>query len=145
MPGGWLVFGAIGAVWIALHVVSQPRINRATRVVNALAWVALTLGAAIGTVIGLPAVLMLAGMILALCAWDLGDLAQRLNMAQQADAARPLIMNHMRGLFIWMVIASLATVLALTIRIEFGFVLILALGALAILAISRIVRLLSSG
>jgi hypothetical protein len=143
MPFGWLVFGAIGILWIALHVITPLRANRIARFVNTLAWLALTLAAAIGTTIGLSAVLMLAGLILALCVWDLTDLAHRLNKAQQASAARPLVLNHMRWLFLWVMIASLATLLTLTIRIEIGFVLLVVLGMLAVLAIGRATRLLS--
>ena len=98
--------------------------------------------AALGVLLGLRAELMVVGLSGALCAWDLGHFARRLEDAGQARDPGLLVRRHLGRL---LPAAGLGLVLALVaVQVELRLTLwtALLLGLLAMLALGRTVRYL---
>lgn len=98
--------------------------------------------AAFGLGQDLPSGWMLLGLVAALSAWDLAHFAHLLDGAEGVEQRRLLERRHLRRLLIVDGLGLLLGGAALTVQIQLGFGLVLLLGLLALLGLSRAVRFL---
>lgn len=121
--GMWVVAFAAGAViwWLA------PRLRWDW--VPSVALAGYVSAAAAGCWLGLSPAAMLAGLVVALCAWDLDHFAQRLRSVKPDTATRALERRHLERLaFVSGLGASLAAIsLAISLKLSFGVLLTLSL------------------
>lgn len=94
-----------------------------------------------GLRMGLRAGWVLCSLIASLSTWDLHHFCNRLQFTKQDKAAEALIYNHIRRLLIVDGFACVSGGLALGMRFDLSFGLILFLAALAIVCLCRFVRL----
>ncbi|MCL5996637.1 MAG: hypothetical protein M1546_11375 [Chloroflexi bacterium] len=138
ITAGWLAFILAGAVWMTIHHYTRWREG------DTLGWIAFTAAAAVGLLIQRSSALMLAGVLMALIAWDLTSLDWRFRSAQRTEHTERLVRNHVRTLAFTLIGAGLIILPAMMVRVEFGFVPVLVLGALALLLLNRAIRALRS-
>jgi len=127
------VFVAVGALWI----VGQRHEKAWPATVGLLCCIA---GAVLGFWLGLPGGLLLFSAAAALMAWDLHDFVRRLRDVEAAADAQTLQRFHLTRLGIVSGVGLLLGALALVIRVNLGFGVIFALGLVAVLGLSRLVK-----
>ena len=88
----------------------------------------------------MDAMSMVIGTAAALAAWDLHDFARRLQDVENASNAHALERPHLTRLGIVSGLGLLFGALALNIRIDLGFGVVFALGLVAVVGLSRLVR-----
>lgn len=126
LTGLWLV--DYGRRWGKLSALAFPCF-----VVAAAAGVNLTWGAGWAP----------AGLVVALAAWDLDRFAGRLRVVDVTDETADLKRRHLVRLLLVSVLGLVLAWIALGIRIELSFALILLLGFLAVIGLSVAVRSLA--
>jgi hypothetical protein len=130
-----LLIAALGGLWLLGRWRARPWIAPA-------GLVCFTLVAATGMLMDLGAGWMLLGGAAALVAWDLDDLARRLEWAGRVEAQAAIESRHLGRLA---VVAGLGLALAaipVGLRLDLGFGLVLMLGLLAVLGLGRAVAYL---
>jgi hypothetical protein len=112
---------------------------------NGLASVVLigfVVAAAIGLWLGLPAGWMLIGVVAALSAWDLDDLARRLKSVERVEMRLALERLHLRRLISVDGLGLLLAGTALVVQYRFSFDVALFLGLVAVLSLSQMMSYL---
>lgn len=138
LHGWWiaaLVILIVGALWLLAQRLGWSWVAH-------VALVLFVSAAAFGLGQDLPTGWMLFGLVAALSAWDLDHFAHRLDGAERVQRARLLGRRHLRRLLIVDGLGLLLGGAALTIQVQLDFGLILLLGLLALLGLSRAVRFL---
>ena len=98
--------------------------------------------AAVGLWLDAGAGWMLVCVVAALSAWDLDQFTQRLNGVGRVERLRDLEQRHLQRLLIVAVLGLTLSVIALGIRVEFGFGAALLLGLLVVIGLSRAIGFL---
>jgi hypothetical protein len=98
--------------------------------------------AAVGMWLGLGAIWMLAGLAGALSAWDLSTFVRWLQGVQATEKAKMLLREHLRRLLAVDVVGVLLASAALAVRLRMGLALMLLLGLVLFLGVSRAVSFL---
>jgi hypothetical protein len=98
--------------------------------------------AAAGMAMGLGAGWMLTGLVAALSAWDLAAFAAWLRDVQPADKAKAVALRHLRHLVIVDVVGLLLAGMALQARLRLSLTVMLLLGLVVIVGVSRAVSFL---
>jgi hypothetical protein len=80
---------------------------------------------------------MLAGLALALAAWDLGSFVHRVRSADRSTGTADLERKHLTQLSVVILLGIALAILALAARVRMGFALALLLGLLAVIGLSR--------
>lgn len=124
-----------GALWVAGVILRQ----RWTRKVALPGLVIVAAGATFAQVAPL---VPLAGLVMALVAWNLDDLEQRLSQADTVLNEQALRRTHIARLLIVAGLAIGVGAVVSTVRFEIGAIGALILGILAVLGFSRIMALL---
>lgn len=138
LGGRWpwlLAIGGLGVLWLGGYWRGWPW-------VAALGLVGFAGVAAAGLLQELGAGWMVAGLVAALCAWDLHYFVHSLRGLEPAEAHSPLERKHIQRL---LAVASLSLVLAavaLAVQIRLTFLLALLLGLLAAWSLGRVVGFL---
>lgn len=102
----------------------------------------LVIAAAIGLRMDLEPALMLFGVVAALSAWDLDHFARRLTEAGRVEQEQALTRHHLRRLLIVDAVGLLLGAVALLIRVDLSFGVVLLLALLALLGLSRAISFL---
>jgi hypothetical protein len=98
--------------------------------------------AAVGMWLDLAAAGMLAGLVCALSAWDLSAFVRWLTSVQSAEKAELLLRQHLRRLLVVDVVGVLLAGAALFIRLRLGLALMLLLGLVLFVGVSRAISFL---
>lgn len=127
---------ALGGLWLAAQ-------QRSWRGIEALGLVGFAALAGVGVLLGLAGPILLAGLVVALVAWDLDRFAQRLQKAGHVEAERELARAHLQRLLIVVGLGQLLAMVAGGIQIPLSFGWIAGLAVLAVLGLSRAIRALN--
>ena len=99
-----------------------------------LGWFVLFItGAAVGVVVGLSSLLMLASILASLAYWDLDSFQRRLELVKADEATLKLEKNHLRKLLIVLSVGLVVSLvgLSLQLKLSFGWAVVLSLGIFA--------------
>ncbi len=134
-PIGVLPLLTLAALWFAGR-------HRGWQWVDGTGLLGYTGAAAAGMALGLGAGWMLAGLVAALSAWDLAAFAAWLQGVQPADKAKALVRRHLGQLLIVDAVGLLLAGVALYVRLRLSLAVLLLLGLVLILGVSRAVSFL---
>ena len=126
---------ALGALWMVGE-------RRRWRHVASLGLVLHATVAAMGMALGLGAGWMLLGVVGSLAAWDLGHFVETLRDAGRVEGARQLEREHLRRLVLVAGLGLLLGALALSVQSRLSFWMVMFLGLVGILSLSRVVAYL---
>ena len=134
---GWSLAAAIlGSLWLF-------GLGRGWPWASSAGFAAYTLAAAAGLVQGGEVGWILPGLGLALAAWDLDGLYQRMQEVERVEAAPDLVRRHLVRLLAVEVLGMLLAAIALGVSLKLSFGVVLLLGLVAAVGLSRAIAILS--
>jgi len=130
---GTMIVVVMGLVWLVGQL-------RRLGWLNDMSFALLIIAAAVGVWWSVPAGWMLAGTVAALAAWDLARFDRRLAHVEQITGERQLRRDHLQRLLLVTGLGLGFGALALSIQFELSLGWAILLGLLAVIGLSRIIR-----